>query len=105
MPQQMPRSWKWPLLVAVRLCLSVLSRSFFVPDEYFQSLEPAHRLVFGYGHLTWEWVSSKPIRSFIYPLLYVPIYGTLKFLSLDSSTALVRTVFRGSMIDRADPPS
>jgi phosphatidylinositol glycan class B len=29
--------------------------TFFNPDEYWQSLEPAHRMAFGYGHLTWEW--------------------------------------------------
>ena len=32
--------------------------TFFNPDEYWQSLEPAHRLAFGYGHLTWEWVAG-----------------------------------------------
>lgn len=84
-------SWKWPLLISIRLALALFSRSFFVPDEYFQSLEPAHRLVFGYGHLTWEWVSPKPIRSFIYPLLYAPIYAILKVLSLDTSNSLVST--------------
>ncbi|KAJ6296068.1 hypothetical protein OIU78_023996 [Salix suchowensis] len=24
-------------------------------DEHWQALEVAHRIVFGYGHLTWEW--------------------------------------------------
>ncbi|KJA24997.1 glycosyltransferase family 22 protein [Hypholoma sublateritium FD-334 SS-4] len=57
-------------------------RTFFQPDEYFQSLEPAHKLVFGYGHLTWEWMISQPIRSIIYPALNVPIYYFLKVTGL-----------------------
>ncbi len=28
------------------------------PDEIYQSLEPAHRLVFGYGYLAWEFVDG-----------------------------------------------
>lgn len=42
------------LALAVRVLIAVLTRSFFQPDEYFQSLEVAHHLVFGYGALTWE---------------------------------------------------
>lgn len=30
-------------------------RTFFQPDEYYQSLEPAHRFVWGTGFETWEW--------------------------------------------------
>lgn len=33
-------------------------RTFFQPDEYYQSLEPAHRLVWGTGYETWEWRGS-----------------------------------------------
>ncbi|PSR83058.1 hypothetical protein PHLCEN_2v5862 [Hermanssonia centrifuga] len=60
-----------------------------VPDEFFQSLEVAHHLVFGYGHLTWEWLSPKPIRSILYPALNVPIYWLLKVLRLDGTKLLV----------------
>ena len=34
-------------------------------DETWQSVEIAHKLVFGYGHLTWEWVEG--IRSYLHP--------------------------------------
>jgi hypothetical protein len=34
---------------------SLLSQTFFQPDEFYQAYEPAHRLVFGTGYLTWEW--------------------------------------------------
>ncbi|XP_076239805.1 phosphatidylinositol glycan anchor biosynthesis class B [Calliopsis andreniformis] len=52
-----------------------------VPDEYWQSLEVAHRLAFGYGYLTWEWITK--IRSYIYPFLIHIIYQILAFISLD----------------------
>lgn len=44
--------------VVLRLVNALAVWTFFNPDEYWQSLEPAHRLVFGYGHLTWEWAAG-----------------------------------------------
>lgn len=52
-----------------------------VPDEYWQSVEVAHRLSFGYGYLTWEW--REGIRSHIYPFLISIVYRILKFIHLD----------------------
>lgn len=66
------------LPLAVRVFVAVTTRTFFQPDEYFQALEPAHNIVFGYGHLTWEWLNLQPIRSIIYPALNIPIYWILK---------------------------
>ena len=34
-------------------------------DEIFQSQEPAHRLAYGYGVVTWEW--RRGVRSWVYP--------------------------------------
>lgn len=70
------------LAIYIRVLIALFTRTFFQPDEYFQSLEPAHILVFGYGHLTWEWMISQPIRSIIYPALNVPIYYFLKVTGL-----------------------
>lgn len=70
--------------VALRVGIALGTRTFFQPDEYFQSLEPAHHAVFGYGHLTWEWLSPSPIRSFLYPALNVPIYLLLRLTKMDS---------------------
>jgi hypothetical protein len=81
--------WIWLPLIT-RISISLLTRTFFQPDEYFQSLEPAHRMVFGFGHLTWEWVSSHPVRSFSFPSLFVPLYYALKLLRLDNAIVLVR---------------
>ncbi|KIP12253.1 glycosyltransferase family 22 protein [Phlebiopsis gigantea 11061_1 CR5-6] len=76
-------------VVSVRICIALVTQTFFQPDEYFQSLEVAHHLVFGYGHLTWEWLSDKPIRSILYPGLNVPIYYALKWLELDDTKLLI----------------
>jgi phosphatidylinositol glycan class B len=72
-----------------RIALALLVSTFFQPDEYFQSLEIAHRMVFGYGHKTWEWTSTQPIRSPLFPALYTPIYGLLRLTGTDGSELLV----------------
>ncbi|KAI0061234.1 glycosyltransferase family 22 protein [Artomyces pyxidatus] len=77
------------LAVAARVLLALFTCTFFQPDEYFQALEPAHHLVFGYGQLTWEWRASRPIRSILYPALNVPIYWALKALRLDDTQLLI----------------
>ncbi|XP_064477258.1 GPI mannosyltransferase 3-like [Ornithodoros turicata] len=56
--------------------------TFFVPDEYWQSLEVAHDFVFGYGYRTWEWKYG--IRSALYPLFVAGQYKLLKLLNLDT---------------------
>jgi GPI mannosyltransferase 3 len=48
-------------LLAFRLLNALLLRTFFQPDEYFQSLEPAWQLAFGPDTGAWlTWVSSEP---------------------------------------------
>ena len=76
------------LILFVRIVIALFTRTFFQPDEYFQSLEPAYRLVFGYGHLTWEWLTPNPVRSIIYPSFNVPIYWALKVSGLADSLVL-----------------
>ncbi|KAF9469288.1 glycosyltransferase family 22 protein [Collybia nuda] len=76
------------LSICLRILIALCTRTFFQPDEFFQSLEPAHHLVFGYGHLTWEWLSPTPIRSIIYPALNVPIYWLLKLTGISDMKVL-----------------
>lgn len=83
------RTLIWAPLIA-RLCISLFTRTFFQPDEYFQSLEPAHHAVFGYGSLTWEWLAPQPVRSFFFPSFFVPIFYALRILSLEANPILVR---------------
>lgn len=52
---------------AVRVALSFRS-GIVHPDEIFQMEEPAHRLAFGYGIVSWEWRAG--IRSWIFPYLF-----------------------------------
>lgn len=71
------RRWAWAtqrrlfvaiLLMAlvIRVALLATPRAYF-PDEIFQYLEPAHRLVFGPGVVPWEYRYG--IRSWLLPLI------------------------------------
>ena len=75
--------------LTVRILIALLTRTFFQPDEYFQSLEVAHHAVYGYGYLTWEWLAPNPIRSIIYPAINIPIYWFLRMSGLDGTKLLV----------------
>ncbi|SPO26066.1 related to dolichyl-phosphate-mannose-glycolipid alpha-mannosyltransferase [Ustilago trichophora] len=94
-------------LLTFRLLNALITRTFFQPDEHYQTTEIAHRLVFGYGFKSWEWSSSSdvapapanasyltaaarnlvngPVRSILHPLLFVPGYMLLKITSLDQT--------------------
>lgn len=68
----------------------LLPQTFFQPDEFYQALEPAHHLVYGYGHLTWEWrdlpgiadgsgwwdevVVKGRMRSWLWPGVFAAVY-------------------------------
>lgn len=75
-----------------RIFTATTTRTFFQPDEFYQSLEVAHHAVFGYGHLTWEWSANPPIRSIVFPALYMPIYWLLKATKTDDTVLLVSIV-------------
>jgi hypothetical protein len=89
MPSSYPPAYIILLIFSVRVIIALSTRTFFQPDEYFQALEPAHRLAFGYGHLTWEWVSERPIRNVIYPAMWAGVYQLLKWTGLDETELLV----------------
>lgn len=57
--------------LALRLGLALGTPNVFFPDEIFQTLEPAHRLAFGYGVVSWEWRLG--IRSWVFPALLAGI--------------------------------
>jgi phosphatidylinositol glycan class B len=81
-------------LFLFRATNTLLVQTFSQPDEYWQSLEIAHRIAFGYGYETWEWrptlSSNGGIRSVLHTLLFVPIYYILRILRLDGTYLLVR---------------
>lgn len=90
--------------LSARLSRRLQLRTFFSADEYWQSLEVAHRLVFGrvpfppllpfpltqpgsYGQLTWEWRAG--LRGWTHVLPFAALYETLKLLGLDNPALLV----------------
>ncbi|XP_048337826.1 GPI mannosyltransferase 3 isoform X2 [Sphaerodactylus townsendi] len=73
--------------VALRLLNCLLVQTSFVPDEYWQALEVAHRLVFNYGYLTWEWTEG--LRGSLFPLFFASIYKVLHLLSQDNVQWLI----------------
>lgn len=75
------------ILVFWRICSVFVVQTFHVPDEYWQSLEVAHKLAFDYGYLTWEWHTG--IRSYLYPFLISILYSVLKFLNLDYPSLII----------------
>lgn len=82
----------YALCLAFRMVNAVLVHSalatYFNPDEHWQALEVAHRITFGFGHLTWEW--KKGIRSFLHPLLFSLLYKLLALLGLDTPWFMVK---------------
>ena len=57
----------------LRLMVAFVSKEIIHPDEIFQYLEQAHRLVFGYGIVPWEYVHG--IRSWLLPMvLALPLW-------------------------------
>lgn len=64
-----------------RLVNALCVNTFFNPDEYWQAVEVAHRIAFGYGHLTWEW--TERIRGFTHPLVFAAVYALLRVTHLD----------------------
>ena len=61
------------LIYLFRLLCGLFVTNLLFPDEWWQFSEPAYRMVYGHGYLTWDWHAG--IRSFV-PLL--PMIALLK---------------------------
>eukprot|EP00727_Mastigamoeba_balamuthi_P005162 m51a1_g14644 hypothetical protein (588) ;mRNA; r:66051-68884 len=70
------------------VCGLALVRTYYDPDEYWQALEPAHALAYGYGRATWEWLPPARIRGWAHPLLFALLYRLLALLRLDAPWAV-----------------
>jgi len=70
-----------------RLLNALLVQSSFVPDEYWQALEVAHRWVFGYGYLSWEW--SFGLRGVTHPMMFAGLFRALQAFGADSAWAVI----------------
>lgn len=71
------------LLVALAVRLWIVATHTYVvwPDETFQYLEPAHRLLFGSGVLTWEFLDG--IRSWLLPGIVAAVMGPVSLVDPD----------------------
>ena len=67
--------------ILVNVVYAIFTPDFFHPDEIYQTLEVAHKFVYGYGYLSWEWKKSSfylpndpvgygQIRSLLTPLIF-----------------------------------
>ena len=66
--------------LAIRLWLAFHDDGIYWPDEIYQSLEPAHRLVFGFGMLPWEFVQGA--RSWTLPAVIAGVFKVADLLGL-----------------------
>jgi phosphatidylinositol glycan class B len=67
---------------ALRVWQALADDGLYWPDEIYQSLEPAHRLVFGYGLVAWEFIAGA--RNWALPALVAGLMGLARGLGLDS---------------------
>lgn len=73
------RSIFWGIFLiglGLRLYLAFFSTAMHWPDEQFQTLEPASRVVHGYGLMSWEW--QEGYRSWITPAFFMPLLWVAK---------------------------
>ncbi|XP_065157206.1 GPI mannosyltransferase 3-like [Atheta coriaria] len=75
------------ILLLIRILSVFIVSTWFVPDEYWQSLEVAHKFVYGYGYLSWEW--TKGIRSYLHPGIIAIVYKILQLIGVDSTEMLI----------------
>jgi phosphatidylinositol glycan class B len=67
--------------VALRVWLCFHDDGIYWPDEIYQSLEPAHRLVFGYGLIPWEFAEGA--RNWAFPGLVAALLRVAAFAGGD----------------------
>ncbi|OJD29947.1 glycosyltransferase family 22 protein [Diplodia corticola] len=70
------------LLLAMRIVNALTTRTFFQPDEFFQSLEPAWQMAFGEqsgAWITWEWKNQ--LRSSLHPALFAGLFAGVSAIS------------------------
>ncbi|MCP9264216.1 Mannosyltransferase [Dirofilaria immitis] len=76
-------------LIALRILNVFLVRTYFVPDELFQSVEVAHWAIYGIGYLSWEWMAS--LRSVFHPFIIALLYFLGHMCAIDSNLFIIQT--------------
>ena len=67
-----------------RVYLALYDDGIYWPDELAKSVEQAHRLVFGYGNVPWEFVRGAV--NWTFPALLAGLLRLIAALGLDSPT-------------------
>lgn len=70
-----------------RLWLAVTNQGVLHPDEIFQSLEQAHRIVFGYGVVPWEFTAGA--RSWLFPGCLALVWKAASLLGVTRALTLI----------------
>ncbi|CAG8731087.1 13989_t:CDS:2, partial [Cetraspora pellucida] len=70
-------------LILFRLFNALITKTFFSPDEYWQSVEVAHYMVFGYP------LSFLLRQIFAHPLIFATLYKVLDLVRLDGGTLFI----------------
>ena len=68
---------------AFRVANAFAVRTYFNADEFWQGPEVAHRAVFGYGHLTWEW--QRGLRGYAHVAIFSSVYKLTALLGADTT--------------------
>lgn len=87
------------LALAVRVWLAVRFPNEIHPDETFQYLEQAYRLVTGRGMMPWEYIVGA--RSWIIPGLLVPVLAGARLVSSAPEVALAAIAVATSLLSLA----
>lgn len=74
----------------LRLAVTFGDDGIFWPDEVYQSLEPAHRLVFGYGYIAWEFIEGA--RNWALPGLVAAVLKACATVGVDSPQTYLHAV-------------
>ena len=69
--------------LGVRVAMALLLPYVIHADENFQTLEPAHRLAYGYGIITWEWRMG--IRSWVFPAFLAGVMRATAWMGAGNS--------------------
>ena len=76
------------LAAALRIGLAWTDQGVYWPDEIYQSLEQAHRLVFGYGIVPWEFAEGA--RSWLFPALFAALWFAMDLAgAVDAATFVI----------------
>jgi phosphatidylinositol glycan class B len=84
------------LALLLRVGEAMRTPSLAHPDEIFQTQEPAHRLAYGYGIITWEWRDG--IRSWAFPAFLAAVMRATDWMGPGSAGYLWATTILLSLI-------